>query len=105
MEAKERTKIVVGGLILITLGVLILMNSLEVYGFGKSWPILLIVIAIGILIQRSRDVGGWFIGIVGFIFLIIKNWYVDVGNIAKYILPLILIVLGILMFFKKSKRA
>ncbi len=104
MQAREKTRILTGGLILITVGVLILLNSHTEYVFSRTWPVFLIVIAIGILIQRSRDIGGWLIGLVGVTFLIMKNWFVHYENYANYGLPLLLIVLGVLMFFKKGKK-
>ena len=89
---------------LIALGVLILLNSLEIYGFGKSWPILLIVIATATLAQNVRDAVGWFIGTVGVVFLVVKNWYVHIGDLTTYVLPVLLILLGIYMLFGRSKK-
>ena len=50
-----------GGLILITLGVLIYLSKAGIYSFGKTWPILIIIIGISTIIQRVKDFGGWFI--------------------------------------------
>jgi len=94
MEEKEKMHVLTGGMILITLGVLILLNGLDIYGFTRSWPILLIIIAIGTLIQRAKDIGGWFIGIAGLVFLISQNGWVDLNKAAVYLLPLLLIVVG-----------
>ena len=63
MEPKEKRHILTGGMILITLGVLIILNNTTAYRFGMSWPILLIVVAIGTLVQRVKDIGGWIIGV------------------------------------------
>jgi len=46
-----------GGMILITLGVLIFLHMSGYYYFSRSWPILLVVIGIGTLIQSARDIG------------------------------------------------
>ncbi len=104
MEQREKRQIATGGVILIALGVLILLNSLNIYGFGKSWPILLIVIATATLAQNIRDAVGWFIGAVGVIFLVVKNWYANIGDLATYVLPVILIILGFYMIAKRSKK-
>jgi predicted membrane protein len=104
MEEREKMHVLTGGMILITLGILILLNSMDIYGFMKSWPILLIVIAIGTLIQRAKDIGGWFIAVAGLIFLISQNGWIDMNKIAVYLLPLLLIVIGINILRKNRRK-
>ena len=41
------------GLILIALGVLFLLNNFDMLDFGRYWPLLLIVIGIGLLLKRA----------------------------------------------------
>lgn len=103
MQSKEKRRILTGGLILITLGILILLNSMGQYGFGHSWPILLLVVALGTLLQSPRDMAGWFIGIVGVVFLVKENWYGRLGEYTNYAVPLILIVLGFYVLLRKKK--
>jgi len=103
VQSKEKRRVLTGGLILITLGVLILLNSMGQYGFGQSWPILLLVVALGTLIQNWRDMAGWFIGFVGLIFLIKENWYGKLGAYTNYAVPLILILLGAYVLLRKRR--
>ena len=108
MGGRDKKFVLTSALILITLGVLIILNSSEVYGFNKSWPILLIVISIGILVQHVKDVGGWFIGIVGVIFIAMKKFYPNIESWAQYVLPAVLILLGVYILFdhfNKLKKA
>jgi predicted membrane protein len=104
VEAKDKRHILTGGMILITLGVLIILSNMNIYGFDKSWPILLIVIAVGTLMQRVKDIGGWFIGAAGLIFLLVKNWGYDLHVIARYLLPILLILFGINVVIKQYKK-
>ena len=104
MQAKEKTRIFTGGLILVSVGVLILLDHTQIYSFGKSWPLFLIVISAGTLVQRAQDLGGWLLGIAGVVFLVMRNWFVEYEKLASYGLPVLLIVLGVFMFLKKSKR-
>ncbi len=104
MLLKEKRNIYTGGLILITLGVLILLNNLGEYGFNKSWPILLLVVSAAMLFQSPRDKGGWFIGLVGLMFLVKENWYSQLKEVTDYIVPLILIVIGVFVFLRGKKR-
>jgi predicted membrane protein len=107
MEQKEkrgRKSVLTGGMILITLGVLIILHKMNVWGFSLSWPVLLIVIALGTLIQRIGDLGGWIIGCVGVFFLISENLEVRIYTIATFLLPVILILAGLNVLMKHFKR-
>lgn len=77
---------------------------MDIYGFDKSWPILLIVISIGTLIQRVKDIGGWFIDVAGAIFLFVNNRGYNLYIIAIYLLPLLLILVGINILIKQYKK-
>ncbi len=104
MEAKEKRHILTGGVILIALGVLIFLHNTGLWGFGDSWPILLIVVAAATLFQRVKDLGGWILMAVGLVFLLTKTLKVDLQALGQYILPLILIALGVSMIWKKKKK-
>ncbi|MBN2515322.1 MAG: hypothetical protein JXC33_04745 [Deltaproteobacteria bacterium] len=100
MGEKDRKFVLTGALILIVLGILIILNSSRIYGFDESWPILLFVISVGTLVQRIKDIGGWFIGIVGIVFLAIKNFYAGIEYWAQYVLPALLILLGAYILYE-----
>jgi hypothetical protein len=91
-------------MILITVGILIILNKTTAFGFNRSWPILLIVIGIGTLVQRVRDLGGWFLVAAGVIFLLVYNWHMDIQIISTYILPGLLIVIGINILRKYFRK-
>ena len=100
----EKRNILTGGLILITLGVLIFISKTTSYSFGQTWPILIIVIGITTLFYSIRAVEGWFVATVGVIFLIIELYGFDLYKYSQYILPVILIVLGVFVLLKRRKR-
>jgi hypothetical protein len=100
----EKRNILTGGLILITLGVLIFIGKTTSYSFGQTWPILLIVIGIGTLIQKFRAIEGWIIATVGVIFLIIEFYGFDMHKYSQYILPAVLVLLGIIVILKRRKH-
>ncbi len=101
--AKDKLNILTGGMILITLGVLIYLSKAEIYSFGKTWPILLIVVGICTLIQRFKDIGGWFITVVGVMFLITEFYGLQLYQYSQYILPAVLIMLGAFVLLKRKK--
>ncbi len=104
MQKKGRRSVLTGGLILITLGVLIILSKMGIWGFGQSWPLLLIVIAVGTLGQQIKDLAGWIIGCVGVIFLVSENLEVKIYAIATFLLPALLILAGINILMKHFKR-
>jgi hypothetical protein len=103
-EKRPRRSILTGGLILIALGILIILSKIDVWRFSQSWPVLLIVIAVGILIQRVKDVGGWIIGCVGLVFLVSENLDLKIYAIATFLLPALLILAGINVLVKYFKK-
>ena len=93
-----------GGLILITLGVLIYLSKAGIYSFGKTWPILIIVIGISTIMQRVKDFGGWFITVAGVVFLINEFYGFELSKYSQYLLPAVLILLGIFVILKRKKH-
>jgi hypothetical protein len=102
--ADRKRHMLTGGMILITLGVLIFLHMSGYYYFSKSWPVLLIVIGISTLIQSLRDVGGWFITVVGAIFAITEIYGIEFYKLSKYVLPALLILIGIHVLIKRRKH-
>jgi len=101
--AKDKLNILTGGMILITLGVLIYLSKAEIYSFSKTWPILLIVVGVCTLIQRFKDIGGWFVTVVGVMFLITEFYGLQLYQYSQYILPAVLIMLGAFVLLKRKK--
>ncbi len=103
-EHREKRHVLTGGLIMITLGMLIILGKMNIWSFGQSWPLLLIVVALGTLLQRTNDLGGWVIGGVGLIFLVLENMEVKIYAIASLLLPLLLILIGINILVKYFRK-
>jgi len=104
LEIREKRGVITDGVVLIALGVLIFLNTANIYIFSESWPLMLIVISVYVLVRSIYNTGGWAIGVVGVIFLVIRNFYPDLDTAASYILPLLLILLGAYMLFTYFKK-
>jgi Predicted membrane protein (DUF2154). len=100
----KKHNVLTGGVILITLGILIFLSKTGTYSFTHTWPILLIVVGICTLIQRVSDVGGWFITIVGVVFLITEFYGLELYKYSQYILPAILILIGVYILVRRRKH-
>lgn len=101
---KEKRHVLTGGLMLIALGVLLFLHHTSTYSFDQTWPILLVVIAVGVLLQRVRDLGGWIIGLVGCFFLVRDLWQVNVRVLTAYALPAFLVLLGIVVVLRNLRK-
>ncbi len=56
--ARCRMRGAMGPAVLVTLGVLFLLSELDVVSFGRTWPLLLIVIGLVQVLVRSADTSG-----------------------------------------------
>ncbi|MEN6330621.1 MAG: DUF5668 domain-containing protein [Smithella sp.] len=101
--ASEKSHALPGGMILITLGVLIYLSKTGVYPFGKTWPVLIIVVGLCSIFQRVKDFGGWFVTAAGTLFLINEFVGIEFSQYSKYMLPAMLVLLGIFVLFRRRK--
>jgi hypothetical protein len=107
METRNKRSILTGGMILITIGGLIILHKMDVWAFSHSWPMLLIVIALGTVIQQVKDLGGWIIGCVGLVFFLAENIGMEIWKIVNLLLPLLLILVGVnivIKYFRKKRE-
>jgi hypothetical protein len=100
---KDKNSMLSGGLVLASSGILIFLQRTTTFGFNRSWPIFLIVIGAGILLQRFRDLGGWIICGVGIGFFLLRNGHLNFGELSIYALPLSLVLAGIVMVWKNFR--
>lgn len=99
--ASDKKNVLTGGLILITLGVLIFTSKTTSYSFGQTWPVLLIVIGVGTLLNSFRAFEGWFIVLAGAAFLYVEFYGFDLYKYSQYLLPAVLILLGFFVILKR----
>lgn len=91
-----------GGVVLITLGVLIFLSKGGYYSFGQTWPILLIAVGICTLIQKFGDLGGWIITLAGLGFLYNEFYGLHLSQYSQYMLPAVLILLGVFVILRRK---
>lgn len=92
------------GLILIILGVIVLLNALEIASiniFFKGWWTLFIIIPCFVNIFKDDDKTGSIVGfLIGILLLLGVRDIIDFSLVWKLVLPLILIICGISLLFK-----
>jgi len=102
-KVRDKSSILIGGLVLVTLGSLIFLERTTAFGFNRSWPIFLIVIGAGMLLQRFRDLGGWIIAGIGGGFFLLRNGHLHFGELSVYGLPLILVLIGVAIVWESFR--
>jgi hypothetical protein len=55
MSASELVRAIRGPILLITLGVLLAVDQLGPYGFSRTWPVLIIVLGVLKLLEKTAD--------------------------------------------------
>lgn len=102
---------VLWGLVLITLGVIIGLNSLEITNiniFFDGWWTLFIIVPCFIDLFKEENKTGNLIGLtIGLLLLLICQDYLDFDIVYKLFFPFILVIIGISCIFKNtfSKKA
>ena len=94
----------VAGLLLIALGAVWVMHNLEMFDFHlrQWWPVILIVIGLVHMANSRRltEPGAWIMILLGGVFLLTANHFVEWDEIWKY-WPVVLIVIGLSIVFKR----
>jgi len=98
-------KLLLGFSILI-LGILILLDNMELFDFSlsifKIWPIFLIIFSIGDMIDNKKiNVSNSIIFVVGLYFLLF-NYSIITVSFTKIVIPIILIMVGLSLIFPKK---
>ena len=56
------------------------------------------------IFQRAKDFGGWFITIAGGLFLANEFYGIELSKLNKYLLPAVLVLLGIFVILRRKKK-
>jgi predicted membrane protein len=97
-------RVFLGG-VLIVLGGIFLLNTMNILHFRFahvvfSWPFILFVIGLFILINTEKKLLGWILTGIGALFLI-ERIFPRIDYDSGIIIPILLIVLGVYIIFKK----
>lgn len=100
---------VLGGLVLVLVGIVILIKNIP--GVAQlfpawlfTWPVLLIVVGLGIGFTHKFRGAGWLILLaIGGYFLAFHNGLINF-NPKPFILPLVLIAIGVSVMVKRNRR-
>lgn len=103
-QKSHRRGKIAGGLAIIVIGVIYLLKQLgyHIPAYLLSWPMILIVTGIVVLIKHKfRKFHGYLLIIIGKLFLF-AAWYPNLIN-NKIIFPIVLIIVGLFLVFSNKK--
>lgn len=94
------------GMILVTVGAVLLLNRLDLFSFPGwifSWPMILIIVGFFVGAKHQFRNPAWFILVtMGFLFMA-EKFYPDL-NASRYIWPIIIIVFGLFMILGRQRN-
>lgn len=92
-----------GGIVLLTLGCLFVLDRLFILDVRTSWPLLLVVIGLGLFLLNRRTLAGWIIGGIGVILFVVYfviAFFPGVEAWSDLVWPIILIIVGVLLLYR-----
>jgi predicted membrane protein len=94
------------GLLIIALGVLYLLDNLNILSFSVSyvifsWPMVITVVGLSIFLNARRKFFGLMVFLVG-LFLLVIRAFPDVNIDANIVWPIIVIAVGLSLLFQRS---
>jgi len=101
--ARGKKGLLLGGLILVTLGILLLLHRLYILHFETSWPLILVVIGVGLFLINRHTWAGWIIGGIGIIFFVVNfviEFFPAFEAWSDLVGPIILLIIGILLLYR-----
>ncbi len=93
-----------GGLLLVTLGPLLILDNLEILSFRETtWPLLLVDVGVGLFLINRRTLSGWIIGGIGIILTVVNfviHFFPGFQDWTFLVGPIILIIIGVLLLVR-----
>jgi putative Mn2+ efflux pump MntP len=97
---------VLAGLVLVTLGALLLLHRLLILNFyTTSWPLLLVAVGLGFFLINHHTWAGWIIGGIGVILFVVNFAIVFFPGVEAWsdlVGPIILVIIGALLLYRFS---
>jgi membrane-bound ClpP family serine protease len=101
--SRGKKGLLMSGLILVTLGALLLIHRLFILNFETSWPLLLVVIGLGLFLINRRTWAGWIVGGIGVILFVVNfviEFFPEFEAWSDLVGPIILLIIGALLLYR-----
>ena len=93
----------IGGLVLLTVGILFILDRLIILEIYISWPVILVVIGVGLFLSNPQSLASWIVGGIGAILFLVNfviAFFPEVEAWSDLVWPTILVIIGILLLYR-----
>ena len=93
----------IGGLVLLTLGVLFILDRLIILEIYISWPLVLVAVGVGLFLSKPSSLTAWVVGGIGVILFVVNfviAFFPEVETWSDLVWPTILIIVGVLLLYR-----
>jgi hypothetical protein len=93
----------IGGLVLLTLGVLFILDRLILLEIYISWPLVLVAIGVGLFLSKPTSLTAWVVGGIGVVLFVVNfviAFFPEVETWSDLVWPTILIIIGVLLLYR-----
>jgi predicted membrane protein len=99
---RKRSQLI-AGLLLLTLGVLFVLDRLFVLEIYTSWPLVLVAVGVGLFLSNPHSLASWIVGGIGLILFVVYfaiAFFPEVETWSDLVWPTILIIIGALLLYR-----
>ena len=93
----------IGGLVLLTLGVLFILDRLILLEIYISWPLVLVAVGVGLFLSKPTSLTAWIVGGIGVVLFVVNfviAFFPEVETWSDLVWPTILIIIGVLLLYR-----
>jgi len=93
----------IGGLVLLTVGSLFILDRLLILQIYISWPLILVAVGVALFLIDPQSLASWIVGGIGVILFIVNfviAFFPEVEAWSDLIWPTILVIIGVLLLYR-----
>jgi hypothetical protein len=93
----------IGGLVLLTVGSLFILDRLIILEVYISWPVILVAVGVALFLLNPHSLASWIVGGIGVIFFVVNfviAFFPEVEAWSDLVWPTILVIVGILLLYR-----
>jgi hypothetical protein len=93
----------IGGLVLLTLGALFILDRLLILEIYISWPLVLVALGVGLFLSNPYSLASWIVGGIGVILFVVNfviAFFPEVEAWSDLVWPTILVIIGVLLLYR-----
>jgi len=97
----------IGGLVLLMVGSLFILDRLLILQIYISWPLILVAVGVALFLLNPHSLASWIVGGIGvvlFLIYFVIAFFPEVEAWSDLIWPAILVIIGILLLYRYYQK-